>query len=59
AWVVPAEVTPSAVVLGRLARARFLADGCRGDEHLEPIYLRAAAYRRVAESAWRRPDSGI
>jgi len=49
-WVVGAEVTPSAAVLGRLARARFLADGCRGDERLEPIYLRATEYRRCADS---------
>lgn len=50
AWIVGADVTPSAAVLGRLARSRFLADGCRGDERLEPIYLRATEYRRCANS---------
>lgn len=50
AWVVPPEITPSAAVLGRLARARFLADGGRGDERLEPIYLRPAQYRQCANS---------
>jgi tRNA threonylcarbamoyladenosine biosynthesis protein TsaB len=47
-WVVGPEVTPSAAVLGRLARARFLAEG--GDERLEPIYLRATEYRRCTDS---------
>jgi tRNA threonylcarbamoyladenosine biosynthesis protein TsaB len=49
-WIVGSEVTPSAAMLGRLARARFLADGCRGDERLEPIYLRATDYRQAAGS---------
>jgi len=50
AWIVGADVTPSAAVLGRLARARFLADGGRGDERLEPIYLRPAQFRHCAGS---------
>jgi len=49
-WVIGAELTPSAAILGRLAQERFLADGGRGDERLEPIYLRATEYRRCASS---------
>lgn len=49
-WIVGSDVTPSAAVLGRLARARFLADACRGDERLEPIYLRATQYRQSVSS---------
>ena len=49
-WVLGTEVTPSAAVLGRLARARFLANGGRGDGRLEPIYLRTTEYRRCADS---------
>ncbi|MBM3861259.1 MAG: tRNA (adenosine(37)-N6)-threonylcarbamoyltransferase complex dimerization subunit type 1 TsaB [Verrucomicrobia bacterium] len=50
AWIVSADVTPGASALGRLARAQFLADGGRGDERLDPVYLRATAYRRCADS---------
>ena len=38
---------PSAAPLGWLAVQRFHADGDRGDEHLEPIYLRTPQYKRV------------
>jgi tRNA threonylcarbamoyladenosine biosynthesis protein TsaB len=44
-WVVAPEVTPSAAALGRLARARFLAEG--NDERLEPVYLRTTQYRQL------------
>jgi len=49
-WFVGAELTPSAAVLGRLARKKFLANAARGDERLEPIYLRTTEYRRCADS---------
>ncbi len=41
---------PSAAATGRLARERFLADGQRGDERIEPLYLRETAYRKSAPS---------
>lgn len=41
---------PSALAVGRLAREKFLADGQRGDERIEPLYLRETAYRKSAPS---------
>jgi tRNA threonylcarbamoyladenosine biosynthesis protein TsaB len=38
---------PSAAALGWLAVQRFHADADRGDEHLEPIYLRVPDYRKL------------
>jgi len=49
-WLVGPEVTPSAVVLGRLAREKFFEDGPQGDARLEPIYLRAMQYRQSVGS---------
>ncbi len=50
AWIVGADVTPSAAVLGRLAREKFFEDGPQGDARLEPIYLRAMQYRQSVGS---------
>ncbi len=40
-------VFPGAAALGWLAVQRFHADGDRGDEHLEPIYLRTPQYKKL------------
>ena len=40
-------VFPSAAALGWLAVQRFRAAGNRGDEHLEPIYLRTPQYKTI------------
>jgi tRNA threonylcarbamoyladenosine biosynthesis protein TsaB len=42
-----APVYPSAAALGWLAVQRFGADGNRGDEGLEPIYLRTPQYKMI------------
>jgi len=41
-------VFPGAAAVGRLAFYRFRDDGNRGDEDIEPIYLRTAQYKTVA-----------
>jgi tRNA A37 threonylcarbamoyladenosine modification protein TsaB len=38
---------PSAVAVGRLAIQRFHADGERGDDRVEPMYLRVPQYKTV------------
>lgn len=38
---------PSAEALGRLAIHRYRADGSRGDDHIEPIYLRTPDYKKL------------
>lgn len=40
-------VFPGAAAIGLLAVRRFHADGDRGDERLEPIYLRAPQYKTI------------
>ena len=56
-WFVSAEdfpettrLFPSAVALGCLAHQKFLTDGQRSDEQIEPLYLREPAYRKSAPS---------
>jgi len=41
-------VFPGAAAVGRLAFNRFRDDGSRGDENIEPIYLRIPQYKTVA-----------
>ena len=41
-------VFPGAAAVGRLAFYRFRDDGSRGDENIEPIYLRTPQYKTVA-----------
>jgi len=41
-------VFPGAGAVGRLAFSRFRDDGNRGDENIEPIYLRTPQYKTVA-----------
>jgi tRNA threonylcarbamoyladenosine biosynthesis protein TsaB len=47
ASVCPTPRYPSASALGKLARDRFRYDGGRGDEQIEPIYLRVSQYVRL------------
>jgi tRNA threonylcarbamoyladenosine biosynthesis protein TsaB len=48
ASIAETAVFPSAAAVGRLAFHRFVDDGKRGDENIEPIYLRTPQYKTVA-----------
>jgi tRNA threonylcarbamoyl adenosine modification protein YeaZ len=43
------SVYPSAAAVGRLAFQRFRVDTTRGDESIEPIYLRVPQYKTVGK----------
>jgi tRNA threonylcarbamoyladenosine biosynthesis protein TsaB len=47
ASIAETAVFPDAAAVGWLAFHRFHADSKRGDDNIEPIYLRAAQYRKI------------
>jgi tRNA threonylcarbamoyladenosine biosynthesis protein TsaB len=55
--VCPEPVFPGAAAVGRLGLKQYRADDRRGDEDLEPIYLREVQYRKSAQPATEHPTS--
>jgi tRNA A37 threonylcarbamoyladenosine modification protein TsaB len=47
--IAAASLYPSATAVGQLARQRFHEDAGNSGRQLEPIYLRAANYRKITD----------